>query len=126
MPVIHRTHVRISRIRPPLPRRVRHHHFRRRANVRVALAQCDGVSITLRHLPPVKSRYPRRLRQHRVWLSKYVVEFEIIRDTWDPGYGVLSPRPLNFSASGAFYLKDLFLRGDGLTQKMRHASPSQK
>src|SRR5712692_10508805 len=38
MPVIHGTHVRISRVRPSLPRRVRHHHFRFRANVRVALA----------------------------------------------------------------------------------------
>src|SRR5712664_129455 len=66
MPVIHRTHVRISRIRPPLPRRVRHHHFGLLSNLLIRLAQSDCVSITLRHLPPIQARYPRRLRQHHI------------------------------------------------------------
>src|SRR5439155_15729746 len=61
MPVIHRTHVRISRIGASLPSRIRHPHFRFGTNVRVTLAQRDGIAITLRHLPPVEPRYPRRL-----------------------------------------------------------------
>src|SRR5690348_18291006 len=52
MPVVHRTNIGVSRIGASLPRRVGHHHFCFRANVRVALAQRDGVAITLGHLPP--------------------------------------------------------------------------
>src|SRR5713101_5651407 len=74
MPVIHRTHVRISWIRAPLPRRVRHHHLRLRPNVPVAFAQRNRIPITLRHLPPVEPRYPRRLRQHRLRLRKYFLQ----------------------------------------------------
>src|SRR6266566_9555427 len=67
MPVVHRANIRVSRISPPLPRRVRHHHLRLRPNLFVALAQRDGIPITLRHLPPVRPRYPRRLREHHLW-----------------------------------------------------------
>src|SRR5882757_1516703 len=65
MPVIHRTHVRISWVGAPLPRRVRHHHFRLLSNLFIRLAERDCVPITLRHLPPIESRYPRRRGQHR-------------------------------------------------------------
>src|SRR6267143_2273549 len=54
MPVIHRTHVRISRIRPPLPRRVRHHHLRLFPYLLIRLAQRYRIPITLRHLPPIQ------------------------------------------------------------------------
>src|SRR5216683_1141939 len=74
MPVIHRTNIRVSRIGTALPCRVRYHHFRFRANVRVAFAQRDRIPITLRHLPPVQPRYPRRLRQHRLRLREYFLE----------------------------------------------------
>src|SRR3989442_4153397 len=53
MPVIHGTHVRISWIGAPFARRIRHHHFRFRTNVRVALTESNCISITLRHLPDV-------------------------------------------------------------------------
>src|SRR6266852_5797306 len=72
MPVVHRTHVRISRVAAPLARRIGHHHLGLGANVRIALAQHDGVAITLRHLPPVEPRNPRRLRQHLLGFSKDV------------------------------------------------------
>src|SRR6266852_4178484 len=70
MPVIYRTHVRISRIRPPLPRRVRHHHLRFLPYLLIRLAQRNRIPITLRHLPPIQPRYPWRMRQHRLRLAK--------------------------------------------------------
>src|SRR5882724_7080576 len=79
MPVIHRTHVRISWVRPPLPRRVRHHHLRLCTNLRVALAQRNRVPVTLRHLPPVRPRYPRRQRQFYFRLLQYRQKFDHVR-----------------------------------------------
>src|SRR2546430_1047309 len=76
MPIVDGTHVRISGIGPPLPRRVRHHHFRFLANVVVALAQRDRIPVALRHLPPVKAGYARRLCEHRLWLSETRREIE--------------------------------------------------
>src|SRR2546425_9289403 len=76
MPVIHRTHVRISRVRPPLPRRVRHHHFCFGPNVRVALAQRNRIPITLRHLPPIRPGHPGRLCQHHFWLIETLAKSE--------------------------------------------------
>src|SRR5229473_429274 len=46
MPVIHRTHVRISRIRPSLARRVRHHHLRLLPYLLIRLAQRNRIPIT--------------------------------------------------------------------------------
>src|SRR5712664_1912397 len=77
MPVVHRTHVRISRIAAPLAGGIGDHHFGLGANVRVAFAQRDGIAITLRHLAPIKSRNPRRLRQHRLGLNKHIIEAEV-------------------------------------------------
>src|SRR5580704_7007338 len=53
MPVVHRTHVRISRIATPLARRVCDHDFGLFADVVVRFAEGDGLPITLRHLPTV-------------------------------------------------------------------------
>src|SRR5437016_2278701 len=72
MPVIYRTHLRISRISPPLPRRVRHHHLRLLPYLLIRLAQRDRIPITLRHLSPIGPRYPRRIRQHHFRLTQYL------------------------------------------------------
>src|SRR6266581_1903937 len=70
MPVVHRTDIRVSWILTPLPRRVRHHYLCLRANLFVALAQRDRIPVTLRHLPTIQPRHPRRLCQHHLWLSQ--------------------------------------------------------
>src|SRR5579864_1237506 len=71
MPVVHRTHVRISRIAAPLARRVGDHDFGLGANVRIALAEHDGVAIALRHLAAVEAGDARRPRQHHFGLGQY-------------------------------------------------------
>src|SRR6266849_9579692 len=76
MPVVHRTHVRISRIAAPLARRVGDHDFGLGANVRVSLAKRDRVAVTLRHFAAVEPRNPRRLRQHHFWLGQYVSDIK--------------------------------------------------
>src|SRR5260370_29634225 len=80
MPVIHRTHVRISRIAAPLARRIGDHDFGLGANVGVALAEHDGIAVALRHLPPIEPRDPRRLRQDRLRLNQNVDCTKIRRD----------------------------------------------
>src|SRR5882762_427789 len=79
MPVVHRTHVRISRIRPPLPRRVRHHHLRLLPYLLIRLAQRNRIPITLRHLSPIQPRYPRRLGQHHIRLGQNMSELKQVR-----------------------------------------------
>src|SRR6266404_9717639 len=74
MPVVDRTHVRISRIGTPLARGVGDHDFGLGANVGVAFAQRDGVAVTLRHLAAVKTGYARRLRQHRLRFTEHFVD----------------------------------------------------
>src|SRR5229473_5934372 len=93
MPVIDRTHVWISRIGPPLPRRVRHHHLRLRTNVRVALAQGDSIPITLRHLPPVQPGHLWRESQLHLGLLQYGRKFDHVG--YSPGLetldGIIKP-----------------------------------
>src|SRR5439155_23729488 len=76
MPVVHRTHLWISRIRPPLPRRVRHHHLRLLPYLLIRLAQRNRIPITLRHLPTIEPWYSRRLRQHHVWFNQFLAELK--------------------------------------------------
>src|SRR5882762_2169590 len=74
MPVVDRTHVRISRIGTALAGWIGDHHFGLGANVGVAFTQRDGVAVTLRHLAPIEPRNSRRLGKHMFWLNEWLFE----------------------------------------------------
>src|SRR5712672_3718904 len=65
MPVVDRTHVRISRIGTALAGWVSDHDFGLGANVGIGFAESDGIAVTFRHFAPIESRNARRLSEHR-------------------------------------------------------------
>src|SRR6267154_2109329 len=71
MPVVDRTHVRISRIGTTLAGRVRDHHFGFGANVGIGFAQRDGIAVALRHLAAVEAWNAGRLRQLVLWFVQH-------------------------------------------------------
>src|SRR5712671_4941985 len=92
MPVVDRTHVRISRIGTALARWVGDHDFGPGANVGVAFAERDGIAVTLRHFAAIESGNARRLREHRLRLSQYHPIMSIFSaDVTYPRLEVLEP-----------------------------------
>src|ERR1700677_37095 len=79
VPVVNGANVGIAGISSPLTSRIGDHHLRLLADFVVRLAQRDGVAVGLRHLPPVKARYPGSFCEHRFRFGQNVSDREETR-----------------------------------------------